>query len=134
MKSDYIKKATFERIDTNTELSALINDFKLIETNYFNLLVEVVADLCMSLFSTIFILRLNVTLGIVFIVFALPQLFVPRLFQPLLSVRSAVWSKNNGKFVEKMRDLLGGRETILRYGAFGPIDRKINDQLALVFT
>lgn len=130
LKSDYIKRATFERIDTNTELSALINDFKLIETNYFNLLVEVVADLCMSLFSTIFILRLNVTLGIVFIVFALPQLFVSRLFQPLLSVRSAVWSKNNGKFVEKMRDLLGGRETILRYGAFEPIDQKINDQLA----
>lgn len=130
LKSDYIKKATFERIDTNTELSALINDFKLIETNYFNLLVEVIADLCMSLFSTIFILRLNVILGIVFIAFALPQLFVPRIFQPLLSVRSAVWSKNNGKFVEKMRDLLGGRETILRYGAFEPIDRKINEQLA----
>lgn len=56
--------------------------------------------------------------------------FVPGFFQTLLSVRLAIWSINNCELVENMLDLLRDRETILRYGVFEPIDRKIKEQLA----
>lgn len=129
LKSEYIEKATFKKIDTNQEISTLINDFKLIETNYFSLLIQIVSDFCMAIFSTVFVLRLNFLLGIVFIAFAIPQIFIPNIFQPILSRRSVEWSDKNSSYVEKLRDLMGGRDTILRYGAFIPAFKKIKQQL-----
>ncbi|MDF7639651.1 ABC transporter ATP-binding protein [Lactobacillus sp. ESL0791] len=129
LKSEYIAKATFQKIDTNKEISTLINDFKLIETNYFTLIVQIILDFCMALFSTLFVLKLNLLLGIVFIVLVIPQLFVPNLFQIVLSRRSKKWSQNNSSFVEKLRDLMGGRDTLLRYHAFKPAYEKIKRQL-----
>ena len=131
LKSEYIKKATFKKINTNKEISTLINDFKLIETNYFNLLIQIVSDFCMAAFSTFFVLKLNLLLGTVFIIFAIPQIFIPNIFQPILLRRSAKWSNNNSDFVEKIRDLMGGRDTVLRYCAFAPAFKKIKEQLSV---
>ena len=111
LKSAYMEKASLQKVDTNQEISTLINDFKLIESNYFNLIVQIISDICMSLFSTIFVLRLNLLLGIVFIVFALPQLFIPNAFQGILSKRSTDWSLKNSLFIEKLRDLMRGLQS-----------------------
>lgn len=131
LKAEYIEKATFQRIDTNKEISTLINDFKLIETNYFTLIVQIISDICMSLVSTLFILKLNFLLGIVFILFAIPQVFIPNIYQSFLTKRSTTWSKNNSEFVKKLRDLMGGRDILLRYHAFTPAYKKIKQQLFL---
>lgn len=85
----------------------------------------------MAAFSTFFVLKINLLLGTVFIIFAIPQIFIPNIFQPVLLRRSAKWSNNNSDFVEQIRDLMGGRDTVLRYCAFAPAFKKIKQQLSV---
>lgn len=72
-------------------VSKIFNDFKLIETNYFKNFFELCGAILMAVISSFYILWLNFTIGILFILFSLLQMLSSKIFGKVLSDSSETW-------------------------------------------
>ncbi|RMC49053.1 ABC transporter ATP-binding protein [Lactobacillus sp. ESL0228] len=101
--------------DTAKNISKIFNDFKLLETNYFNLLFDLISSLLMALVSVIYILSLSIPIGFLVIIFSLLPMLTPKLFSKILTKSSANWQNNSSTFLGKVTDLFKGKNTIRTY-------------------
>ncbi|WP_286822197.1 ATP-binding cassette domain-containing protein [Lactobacillus sp. UBA5813] len=101
--------------DESNNVSKLFNDFKLVETNYFSTIFELYASILMSVVSAAYILTLNVTVGLIFIIFSTLPLISSKLFGKVLNSASLSWQNSSSQFLSKVTDLFKGIRTIKTY-------------------
>jgi len=103
--------------DESKNISKIFNDFKLVETNYFNTIFELCSSILMSAVSAIYILTLNTTVGLVFIIFSTLPIISSKLFSNVINKSSVHWQSKSSKFLSKVTDLFKGIRTTKTYQA-----------------
>lgn len=137
LKQEYMEKVMLTSNysqDTDKISSFLLNDFKLFESNYVNVMLDIVSSVLMGVISMVYLLYLNPIVACLFIVFS----FLPMLPAKLLSHRveevSKEWSISNEKFTGTIKNIFFGRKTIKTYSAYPFAFRRLNKDLTNVET
>lgn len=103
--------------DANNKVSQIFNDFKLIESNYFALIFELIGSLLTGIVSAIYVLTLNLPVGLLFILFSLLPVMTPKLFSKKLTDAAEIWQSDSSRFLSKVTDLFKGINSIRTYHA-----------------
>ncbi|MBA1393829.1 ABC transporter ATP-binding protein, partial [Lactobacillus sp. XV13L] len=111
---DQVTKPDFNA-ESSDSVSKIFNDFKLVETNYFETFFELCGSLLMGIVSGCYILYLNLPIGILFILFSLVPMISSKLFGRVLTASSTTWQKDSGTYLGKVTDLFKGIQTIKTY-------------------
>ncbi|WP_261806805.1 ATP-binding cassette domain-containing protein [Lapidilactobacillus luobeiensis] len=120
LKENYIYSQLHDATTTGDaakKVSKIFNDFKLVETNYFSLIFESLAYLLTAVVSAVYILYLNIPIGLLFIVFSLLPTIVPKLVGKGLMDSAQIWQNDSAYFLTKVNDLFSGLKTIKIYSA-----------------
>ncbi|WP_158234670.1 ATP-binding cassette domain-containing protein [Lentibacillus sediminis] len=96
-------------------LSFLQNDVKLLENNYIMAWIISIQTIVLASVASGYILSVNVTLGFIFIVFALVTMIFPKLNQKKIENSSKDWSKANEDYTNELVEDIKGVETIIGY-------------------
>ena len=96
--------------------STVLNEFKLLETNYYQALFTLIYQLSMVVFSTIYLLSFGWLLGLTFILFSGASAVPPLLMGKRIQNASHEWTTKNESFVQLLRETINGRITLLSYG------------------
>lgn len=91
--------------DATGKISQIFNDFKLIEQQYFGLIFELITSLLTGVVSAIYILTLNIPVGLLFILFSTLPMVSSKLFSKQLTEAAAVWQSDSSRFLSKVTDL-----------------------------
>lgn len=111
---EQVAKPDFNKVSTDN-VSKIFNDFKLVETNYFQTFFDLCASLLMGTVSALYVLSLNFPIGILFILFSLIPMLSTKIFSKVLTKSSVCWQKDSGKYLGKVTDLFNGIQTIKIY-------------------
>lgn len=103
--------------DATGKISQIFNDFKLIEQQYFGLIFELITSLLTGVVSAIYILTLNIPVGLLFILFSTLPMVSSKLFSKQLTEAAAVWQSDSSRFLSKVTDLFNGINSIRTYHA-----------------
>ncbi|MGA3512738.1 ATP-binding cassette domain-containing protein [Lactiplantibacillus plantarum] len=98
-------------------ISLLMNDFKLLETNYLAEVFEMIENLLLLIVSLTYMLILNRLVSFIFIAFSFLPLVTPMIFSKSLSLAATSWTKNNDELIAKVKDFYQGFSTFRTYGA-----------------
>lgn len=107
--------ATDSTNDSATVISNLANDFKLVETQYFQPLISLIAESLLCIVSLIYMMHFNVFVSLFFIILSFLPTVTPILFSKRLSVRADKWSFANKTFIEKLKDFYQGMSVLKSY-------------------
>ncbi|ANZ60730.1 hypothetical protein AYR62_14120 [Secundilactobacillus paracollinoides] len=97
-------------------ISLLMNDFKLLETNYLTEFFEIIENLFLLIVSLAYMLILNRLVALVFIAFSFLPLVTPILFSKRLNLAASNWTKKNDALITKVKDFYQGYSTFRTYG------------------
>ena len=98
-------------------LSQISNDAAKIDENYFSLIATILSTAVAAIISTIYVLQVNLLMGIIFVSFSCLSL-VPMLFgKKRLSALGEEWGKSNAQMMRSAGDWFKGFRDILQYGA-----------------
>ncbi|MDF7638977.1 ABC transporter ATP-binding protein [Lactobacillus sp. ESL0791] len=103
------------KLDNNQINSTILNEFKLLETNFYQPFFNILFNAAMTVFSTIYMLSLNFLLGLIFITFSVLTVLPQMLMGKQIQASSRNWSVANEGFVSRLHELLTGLTTILSY-------------------
>lgn len=120
LKRDYIyEQVQISNVkdDASSKVSKIFNDFKLVETDYFTLIFELIGSLLTSVVSAVYILILNVPIGLLFILFSMLPMITPKVFGAKLTATAQIWQNDSGRFLSKVTDLFRGINSIRTYRA-----------------
>ena len=102
--------------NTASYVSFLLNDLKLIQTNYYDSLLKIILNLIIFFISISAIFFLNSTMAILLIVvFIIPSL-IPQLFKKRIVNQTEDWTNKNEIYTGKVKDAFTGIDTIRGYG------------------
>lgn len=115
-----IKKSFFERLlqrddsitNPGEELNFITNDLKLVEQNYLGSFFQIVKLLATFIISLITAVFYDLQMSIVFIVFSLIPLFIPKLFETKIKRASKEWSTANTIFISTFKEMVAGLAVI----------------------
>ncbi len=124
-----VKKGTLED-KASDKISVLLNEFKLLETNYFLLIFDTIYKLSMSVFSTLYMMFLNSQLAILFIGFSMLPMLSNKFFGKNITSNSSIWTIQSQKFVQKATDLFNSITTIKTYNVEPEVIANTTDQLS----
>jgi ATP-binding cassette subfamily C protein len=124
-----VKKGTLED-KTSDRISVLLNEFKLLETNYYLLIFDTIYKLSMSIFSTLYMMFLNSQLAILFIGFSILPMLSNKFFGHSITRSSSDWTVQSQKFVQKLTDLFNSITTIKTYNAEQEVVSDTTNQLS----
>lgn len=123
-----VKKGTLKD-KTSDKISVLLNEFKLLETNYFLLIFDTIYKLSMSIFSTLYMMLLNSQLAVLFIGFSILPMLSNKFFGKNITSNSSIWTVQSQKFVQKATDLFNSITTIKTYNAEQEVITNTTSQL-----
>lgn len=131
IKRKYIAYNVFnqEAIQADKQISNLMNDYKLVETNYFNLFFDTIFYAMMGTVSSIYILWLSVPVGVLFILFAFLPMLTPKLFKKEIATKTDQWSQSSETFVQRITDLFNGLHVLKTYQARNHMNEKVTESL-----
>jgi ATP-binding cassette subfamily B protein len=121
----------FGQNETKSEAADLINRVstvsKQIEDQYFNSIFMGLQTLITALTSLVFILRVNVVLGIIYLLLSALSVLPSMVGQRHISDLSKAWSKNNAQTLQKMSSTLAGRRDVIIFGVVSRFAQIIRD-------
>lgn len=110
-------------------LNHLTNDAAKIEQNYFSALASLLTAIATTVLSTVFVLTVNLVMGLVFIAFSALTM-VPMIFgQKGIGRLGALWSQANDRTVQTASDWLTGRRELHQYAVEQPFFRRVSAAL-----
>ena len=121
IKGTYIQnKLAQSDSSSNTDdiISFMLNDFKLVEANYLNLLLDVLSMIIMGIVSMGYLLYLNPLIALIFIVFSFLPMLPPKLMSQQIEQKSVEWSQDNEAFTGALKTIFSGRRIIKTYDAY----------------
>lgn len=117
--------------NTSTHISTLLNDFKLLETNYFNIFFDTIFLVLMGIFSSIYMLSLSIPIGLSFIVMSFLPMITAKIFKNKITLLSKDWTSNSEHFVQKISDVFNGLNIIKTYKAEEKMLENTAEQLSV---
>ena len=122
--------------ETEKGLNQISNDAAKIDENYFSLIAEILSTAVAAVISTIYVLQVNILMGIIFVTFSCLSL-IPMLFgKKKLGRLGDEWSKSNTKVMHTAGDWLRGFRDILQYNAqrtfFNHVSSTINQSESIL--
>ncbi|MGT2799532.1 ATP-binding cassette domain-containing protein [Streptococcus marmotae] len=132
IKDKYIKNRLESypfSLDSSEIVSFLLNDFKLVESNYINVLFDVCYYVVTGVVSMAYLLYLNPIIATLFIIFSFLPMLPPRLFSQSLERKSREWSSSNENFTSTLKSLISGRRTLKTYNGYVFSSREVADKL-----
>lgn len=133
LKKVYIRKQMISGShlsETDEILSFLLNDYKLIENNYFGVLFDVCYYVVTGLVSMGYLLYLNPFIAVLFIVFSFLPMLPPKLFSGGVEKHSKEWSSSTEEFTTTVKSFVTGRNTLKTYGGHRFSDVEIGRKLS----
>lgn len=129
LKNAVIKHILYDTKNSKNHLSLLLNDIKILETDYYNPFFEIFTNCLISIISAIIIFSKNITLGLILIVGTfIPVFLTNRISRPIVTI-STLWESAYQKYTEYISQLIEGSYTIQNYG-IQSISMKKHDVLA----
>lgn len=115
-KSVIYKDDLLQEKNTSSYVSLLLNDLKIIQTNYYEALFKIFFNAFTFIFSLIALFYLSVSLGILLIiVFVIPTL-IPQLTKKKIKEQTEDWTTKNESYTSNVKDSFTGIDTIRGYG------------------
>ncbi|ENQ3078030.1 ABC transporter ATP-binding protein [Bacillus cereus] len=102
--------------NTASYVSLLLNDLKVVQTNYYEAILKMVLYSFVFIVSLIAIFYLNVTMAILLVVVFIIPTLVPQLIKKQIGKQTEDWTTKNEIYTSKVRDALSGIDTIRGYG------------------
>ncbi len=129
-----LKQRIFESVIYNNDLlqeknstsylSLLLNDLKIIQTNYYESIFNIIFNSVTLIASLIALFYLNISMSILLIlVFVLPTL-IPYITKKNIKKQTEDWTNKNELYTARVRDAFSGIDTIKGYG----LEEKVIDQ------
>lgn len=117
LKNRFLSNIWFSQSLTNAAnvISALMNDFKLLESNYYFELFSLAENVCILIVSLLYMLSLNLTISLIFIFFSLLPLVTPILFSKSLQESAEKWTVKNDTVTFLIKDFFIGFYTFKTY-------------------
>ena len=135
LKTLYFKRSVFKSLRASSEISNTLNDVigvaKQIEQDYFESLFSVLQSTVILIISAIFILKTNLVLSTVYVLFSMPSLLPSRLGRKRSALNSSKWASSNEKMVLAMKDIFQGRVDIVNFRAWPSFFNKFKSVLAV---
>ena len=129
LKNAVTKHILYDTKNSKNHLSLLLNDIKILETDYYNPFFEIFTNCLISIISAIIIFSKNITLGLILIVGTfIPVFLTNRISRPIVTI-STLWESAYQKYTEYISQLIEGSYTIQNYG-IQSISMKKHDVLA----
>ena len=122
LKMKFFSESLISGQKTSDVLSFLNNDFKLLETNYYDALFSSIYSGCVAIASFTYLMTLNKTVGVLFIIFSAASLWITTKLQKPLEQISLKWSDSNSKTMNFVKGIFNGRTSALVYGPRSLID------------
>lgn len=115
---------------TNTAdyISALSNDIKLAEENYFQPILLTLQNVFVFIISLTVLLYLSPLVTLILLVCVGLMFVVPSLFSKAIQLRQSAVSSQMSAFTTKLKDLLSGHEVIKAYGMQRHTEGDFNEQ------
>lgn len=137
LKSDLIDSILFYKnkfiSERNSEiLSILINDVRLIETDYIANITNLLKFTILFIVSLFLLLRINVWLTVSIFVFGWLPLLVPKLLNKHIQMQKNNFSCYSNTFVDKVKEILYGFEVIKGFGIEKRVFDMVNSENILV--
>ncbi len=115
--------------DAAAGLNHISNDATKIDDEYFSVIAGILSTGAAAIISTIYVLRVNFLMGIVFIAFSCLSL-VPMLFgKNKLGTLGKKWSNQNAKMMQSAGAWFHGLRDILQYQAQKPFFKKVSQDV-----
>jgi ABC-type multidrug transport system fused ATPase/permease subunit len=114
LTSDFIQA---DQAGVSERLSYLTNDLGLIENNDIRQIFSIIRAVVTVIFTLLLALHNNLSLTLIFIVFASLTPFTSRLFAKQTQQHSQQWSRRVGEYMTFMSDLVKNADTVCHYNA-----------------
>ncbi|MGT2799529.1 ATP-binding cassette domain-containing protein [Streptococcus marmotae] len=115
--------------DTDEIVSFMLNDFTLVESNYIGVLLDVLSFGTMGIVSMGYLIYLNPTIAVLFIIFSFLPMLPPKLMSSLIQKKSLEWSNANEEFTARLKSIFAGRKVIKTYSAYNFSNQEISSKL-----
>lgn len=137
LKSDLLDSILFYKnkfiSERNSDiLSILINDVRLIETDYIVNITNLLKFTILFIVSLFLLLRINVWLTVSIFVFGWLPLLVPKLLNKHIQIQKNNFSSYSNIFLEKVKEILYGFEVIKGFGIEKRVFDMVNNENILV--
>lgn len=118
-----------EQITSSTAVSTLTNDYNIIERHYFTLIFEVFTYILTLATSIIYMISIDVLLGISFVVLSFGAFLPSLILDKLLQKRAEKNSEEQGRFVSAAKDTVLAKEEVILYQSIPQILTFINKRI-----
>ncbi len=123
----------FRSVNSADYISAITNDIKLLEENYFLPLLSVVQSVIIFVASFIVMFYLSPIVSVALIIALILLIVVPSIFSPLLQKRQNIYSEKLSKLTIKSKDILSGFEIIKSNNMINPIQNKFQENTSELY-
>lgn len=110
-------------------ISNLSNDFKLIETKYFQGIFALISNIVLCIVSLIYMLRFNIYISLLFLSMSFLPMIIPFIFSKKLKEAGNNWSNANETYVNNTKDYLQGFGVLRTYFVYKEIYRRSLESL-----
>lgn len=101
--------------DSSEVISGLSNDWKLIETNYYQSIFSIMSNSMLFIVSLIYMLYMNALTSVIFIIFSFLPMIVPKLLNSKLKESANSWSSANEQYIKRIKEYLQGMSVLKAY-------------------
>lgn len=103
--------------DASQIISAVMNDLKLIETNFLEQIFSTFSNILLFFFSLSYMLYLNLVVSLVFIVFSLLPVIVPSIMGKRLVKSANDFSESSAAYSKILKEAFNGYQTVAIFSA-----------------
>lgn len=102
----------FNKDNSATYISTLTNDITIIEQDYFENLLDILANVVCCILATIAIAKINIYITFGIFAFGFLPMLIPIIFSKKVSTLKKYYSDNLGRFTVKLKDIFSGFQVI----------------------
>lgn len=102
--------------NSGTSLSFILNDLKLLETNYLERIFENIFQAVLCVFSLVYAFYVSWQVTLIIIFFSVLSYFIPKLFEKSINKKGEKWSEANQQYTVHTKEAYGAKNTLISYG------------------
>lgn len=130
LKENEILKSINNKNSKNSEyMSIITTEISQVDENFLSLVPNFIYCIFQSIVTFVFLMRINVTVGLVFVLLGIIPIVVPKFTEKLIQNNVGKWTKLNTEFINKLNDFLITRKMIERYQVVKEVLKKLHSKL-----
>lgn len=122
--------ASGQTIDTGSIISLLTVDLRVIEENYFSVILSGVYLFILGAISLGYLIYLSLPIALLFVICSVFPVFPPFLFGRLLEQATDEYTSSNNNFIKNIKDFSQGYSEIVTYNSFSTFFNRTEKALA----